>query len=177
MYNDFKVSDSSKIKGLKIIEPDFFEDHRGMLYTDYLKDFSLKVLDLDFNHSKIAVSKKDVLRGIHGDHKSYKLVSCLYGEVFQVAVDLRKDSPTYLANQSFDLTPNKPKLILLPPGIGNAFLVLSNHAVYSYKLSYEGSYIDADDQFTCHWADPTLNIQWPINEPILSKRDQDASYL
>ena len=177
MYNDFNVSESSKIKGLKIIKPDFFEDHRGMLYTDYLQDFSVKVLGLDFNHSKIAVSKEDVLRGIHGDHKSYKLVSCLYGEVFQVAVDLRKESPTYLAYESFILNPDKPKLVLLPPGIGNAFLVTSNQAVYSYKLSYEGNYIDADDQFTCHWADPKLNIQWPIEEPILSKRDQDASYL
>ena len=177
MYDDFIVTESSVIEGLKIIEPDFFEDHRGMLYTDYLRDFSLKVLGIDFNHSKIAVSKKDVLRGIHGDHKSHKLVSCIYGEVFQVAVDLRKESPTYLAHESFVLNPDKPKLILLPPGIGNAFLVTKPQAVYSYKLSYRGKYIDADDQFTCHWADPEFNIQWPVKEPILSKRDQNASFL
>lgn len=177
MYNDFKISESQKIEGLIIIEPDFFQDHRGILYTDYLEDFTHEVLSLDFNHSKVAISNGKVLRGIHGDKKSYKLVSCLYGEVFQVAVDLRENSPTYLSHQTFVLNANMPKLILLPPGIGNAFLVTSAKAVYSYKLSYDGKYIDADDQFTCHWADPKLNIQWPIKDPILSKRDQDASYL
>lgn len=177
MYNDFRVTESAIIEGLKIIEPDFFEDNRGILYTDYLQDFAKEELGLDFNHSKVAISEEKVLRGIHGDHKSYKLVSCLHGEVFQVAVDLRQKSPTYLSHESFELCSSKPKLVLLPPGIGNAFLVMSNQAVYTYKLSYEGNYIDADDQFTCHWADPKLNIQWPIEEPILSKRDQDASYL
>lgn len=177
MYNDFKVKSSDLISDLIIIEPDYFEDHRGVLYTDYLKNFTLSKLGIDFNHSKVAVSKKNVLRGIHGDHKSYKLVSCLEGEVFQVAVDLRENSPTYLLHQTFLLNGNVPKSILLPPGIGNAFLVITAKAVYSYKLSYEGKYIDADDQFTCHWADPKLNIQWPNQDPILSKRDQDASYL
>lgn len=177
MYNDFKVKQSEVIEGLSIIEPDFFEDHRGILYTDYLSDFTKDVLGLEFNHSKVAVSNRGVLRGIHGDEKSFKLVSCIYGEVFQVAVDLRENSPTYLSHQTFVLNGNVPKLILLPPGIGNSFLVTSPNAVYSYKLSYDGKYIDAGDQFTCHWADPKLNIQWPIKDPILSKRDQDASYL
>ena len=177
MYNDFRVTESAIIEGLKIIEPDFFEDNRGILYTDYLQGFVKEELGIDFNHSKVAISNENVLRGIHGDSKSFKLVSCLHGEVFQVAVDMRKDSPTYLIHESFDLSSDKPKLILLPPGIGNAFLVTSTKAVYSYKLSYEGEYIDADDQFTCHWADPQLNIKWPNKKPILSKRDQNASYL
>jgi len=177
MYNDFNLKESTKITGLTIIEPDYFEDERGMLFTDYLYEFTKQEFSLEFNHSKVAVSKKNVLRGIHGDYKSYKLVSCLHGEVFQVAVDLRKDSPTYLANETFSLNSKRPKLVLLPPGVGNAFLVISDDAVYTYKLSYRGEYIDANEQFTCHWADPKLKIQWPNKEPILSKRDQNASYL
>ena len=89
MYNDFKVTESEIIKDLIIVEPDFFKDHRGIIYTDYLQEFAKQVMGLEFKHSKVAISNGGVLRGIHGDHKSYKLVSCLFGEIFQVAVDLR----------------------------------------------------------------------------------------
>lgn len=177
MYKDFKVTESELIEGVVIMEPDFFEDNRGILYTDYLEEYTFEKFGLKFNHSKIACSKKNVLRGIHGDTESFKMVSCVYGSVFQVAVDLRPSSSTYLSCQTFELTSNNPKSILLPPGVGNAFLVTSLESVYSYKLSYPGAYIDANEQFTVLWSDPKLGIKWPITNPILSKRDQNANNL
>jgi len=116
--------------------------------------------------------KKNVLRGIHGDFKSYKIVQCVYGKIFQVVVDCRKDSPNYLKYDSFELSHNNPKLIVIPPGFGNAFQVLNDFAIYNYKLAYIGNYNDFDQQFTYKWNDKIININWPIKTPVLSNRDK-----
>ena len=174
MYNDFSVKSSLVFSDVKIINPDVFNDHRGFLFTDYLHSFFTKDFtpSLNFVHSTNAFNIKKVLRGIHGDFESYKLVQCLYGKIFQVVVDCREDSPTFLKHDSFVLNYLKPQLILIPPGFGNAFLVLSDCAVYNYKLAYSGTYNDYDKQFTYKWSDKRLNINWPINDPILSNRDK-----
>ena len=92
------------------------------------------------------MSKKNVLRGIHYDSKTWKLINLNFGTIFQVAVDLRVNSPSYLKFDSFKLDHNKPLFLLLPPGIGNAFYVQSKFALYSYSLSYKGKYFDINDQ-------------------------------
>ncbi|MAD12594.1 MAG: dTDP-4-dehydrorhamnose 3,5-epimerase [Flavobacteriaceae bacterium] len=175
MYNDFKI-DGSKIFGdqVKIISPDLFKDKRGFLYTDYLESFFSSEFNLGckFIHSKYAYNNKKVLRGIHGDCDSYKLINCVYGEIFQVVVDCRKNSSTYLRHETFQLNHNNPKLILIPPGFGNAFQVISDYSIYSYKLAYLGEYNDYDKQFTFKWNDKRIGINWPINDPILSSRDK-----
>ena len=158
------------IDGVKIIEPDVFTDFRGDLWTTWKKDEF--PIDLDFNHDKVSTSRKDVLRGIHGDFKSFKLITCLYGQMFFILVDNRKDSKTYLQWNSMILDDRKRKLVLIPPGIGNAFLVLSDYSIFSYKWSYNGEYPDVEDQFTIKWNSLDFNIDWPITEPILSKRDK-----
>ena len=112
------------------------------------------------------------MRGIHGDFKSFKLITCLYGQMFFILVDNRKDSKTYLQWNSMILDDRKRKLVLIPPGIGNAFLVLSDYSIFSYKWSYNGEYPDVEDQFTIKWNDKRLNINWPIANPILQKRDR-----
>ena len=112
------------------------------------------------------------MRGIHGDYESYKLINCVYGKIFQVVVDCRKKSPTYLKYDSFELNHNDPKLILIPPGFGNAFQVVSNYSIYNYKLAYLGDYNDYDKQFTYKWNDDRIGIKWPLTKPILSKRDK-----
>ena len=168
------IENATILPEVKIIKPDVFKDERGIIYTDVLNDvFRNEINDqLNFVHSKFAHSKKNVLRGIHGDFDSYKLVQCTFGKVFQVIVDCRKDSKSYLEHETYILDYKKPKMLLIPPGFGNAFLVLSKHSVYNYKLSYNGTYNDYDKQFTYKWFDKKININWPVKNPILSNRDK-----
>ena len=156
------------IKDIKVFTPDIHRDLRGDLWTLWKKDSS----SIDFNHDKVSTSRKNVLRGIHGDNKSWKLVTCLYGEIYFVLVDNRESSDTFIQWDSMILSDRNRKQVLIPPGVGNGFLVLSDHSVFHYKWSYPGEYADVDEQFTIKWDDPIIGIDWPINNPILSRRDK-----
>jgi dTDP-4-dehydrorhamnose 3,5-epimerase len=171
---DFNIIESSVVKGVKIITPSVHNDERGALFTTFYQDVYSGMIPngLQFKHDKFARTIKKVLRGIHGDTKSWKLVTAVCGEITQVVVDNRVESPTYTKWEAFKISGNKPKLILLPPGVGNAFYVHSAEALYHYKLAYEGEYFDAEDQFTIKWNDPKFGIAWPDNDPILSDRDK-----
>ena len=173
MSIQFNVTDSTRIRGIKIITPTAFEDSRGAIWTSYITHELDALLpeNLLFKHDKFSVSNNNVLRGIHGDHKSWKLVSCLSGLIFQVVVDIRDNSDTFLKSETFQLGGNNRQMVLIPPGLGNAFYVKSDYATYHYKLAYDGEYVDASDQFTVAWNDPRLNIVWPTTAPILSCRD------
>jgi len=159
-----------KIKDVKIFEPNIYTDYRGDLWTLWNKQESN--FSLDFNHDKVSTSRKNVLRGIHGDFKSHKLVTCLFGEIYFVVVDNRKDSETYKKWDWIILDDKKRKQVLLPPGVGNGFLVLSENSVFHYKWYYPGEYPDVKDQFTIKWNDDTINVDWPIQSPILQPRDK-----
>ena len=171
--NHFKIEKSKKIDGIYIFTPSFGKDDRGIIYTSFYEDNFKEFLpkNLKFKHDKFSSSNKSVLRGIHGDAKSWKLISCVYGEIYQVVVDLRKESPTYKTWQSFSISKDRQSLIMIPPGCGNAYYVKSDEAVYHYKLAYDGDYIDHKDQFTVAWNSKDLNIDWPCKNPILSGRD------
>ena len=156
------------INGVVDREQDAFTDYRGDLYTIWKDDD----FDLNFNHDKVSTSRKHVLRGIHGDNKSWKLVTCLYGEVYFVIVDNRESSDTFLQWESMMLTDRNRRQVLIPPGVGNGFLVMSHRSVFHYKWSYEGEYADVNQQFTIKWNDPIVGVDWPIDNPILSKRDK-----
>ncbi len=172
--NQFKIEKSKKIDGVYIFTPSLCKDDRGIIYTsfydDNFKDYLPK--ELHFKHDKFSISKKNVLRGIHGDVKSWKLITCVYGEIYQVVVDCREESPTYKQWEAFTINSKTPQLILLPPKMGNSFFVNSETAIYHYKLAYEGEYLDAEDQFSIKWDDPSIGIKWPIEKPILSGRDK-----
>jgi dTDP-4-dehydrorhamnose 3,5-epimerase len=172
--DSFIIEESKKIAGVYTFKPSKGVDDRGIIYTSFYEDVFEKYLpkDLMFKHDKFSSSKKDVLRGIHGDTKSWKLVTCVYGEIYQVVVDCRKNSPTYKKWEAFTINSNEPQLILLPPNMGNSFFVNSETAIYHYKLAYEGEYLDAEDQFSIKWNDPTIGIKWPITNPVLSGRDK-----
>ena len=159
-----------RISGIRVTSPDVYTDFRGDIWT--LWDNSESDYGLDFNHDKVSTSRKNVLRGIHGDFKSHKLVTCLLGELYFVVVDNRKNSPTYGQWDSIILDDKTRKQVLLPPGVGNGFLVLSEKSVFHYKWSYSGSYPDVDEQFTIKWNDERFNIHWPIDNPILQLRDK-----
>ncbi len=155
---------------VRVFQPEAYEDYRGELWTTYKKDEF--PIPLDFNHDKVSTSRKNVIRGIHGDNKSWKLVTCLYGDMYFVVVDNRKDSDTYLQWDWIILNDKNKKMVLLPPGFGNSFCVLSNYSIFMYKWSYDGEYADVEEQFSFKWNDPNININWPIENPILSERDK-----
>ena len=154
-------------KEVYVKQPDSFEDYRGELFTLY-KD---RDYNLSFNHDKVSISRKNVLRGLHGDNKSFKLITCLAGEVLLVVVDNRPKSKNYLKWDSIILTSKNRKQVLIPPMFANGHLILSDEATFFYKWSYKGDYPDVKDQFTLKWNDPKIGIHWPISNPILSKRD------
>ena len=173
MAIEFDILESTEIKGVFILTPSISYDERGNIWTSFLKDKVESLLPdkIYFKHDKFSLSAKDVLRGIHGDNKSWKLVTCVYGEIQQVVVDMREHSATFKRWISFDISHKKQQLILIPPNMGNAYYVKSSEAVYHYKLAYNGEYIDADEQFSLSWNDESIGIKWFSNEPILSNRD------
>jgi dTDP-4-dehydrorhamnose 3,5-epimerase len=158
---------------VKVFQPNSFEDYRGELYTVFNQDEH----ELVFNHDKVAVSRQNVLRGIHGDAKATKLITCLSGEIYLVVVDNRPESPNYLKWDSIILNENNKRQVLVPPGFGNGHLVLSESATFFYKWSYKGEYPDVKDQFSINWRDPKVNVHWPIDNPILSERDKNSKFI
>lgn len=158
-----------QIDGCAVINQDVHRDERGGLWTLWDEDIE-ELNDFKFNLDKVSVSKKNVFRGLHGDEKSTKLVSVLLGEVFFVLYDDREFSRTYQNSLSVTLVPGK--FYLIPPGVCNGYWVKSEEAVFWYKWSFSGRYVDANDQKTIKWTDPRLsNICWPNATPILSERD------
>ena len=173
-YSDIVVIRSKVIHDVLVFKPPVFWDNRGNIYTSFIKEFYENHLHsgLCFIHDKFAESKQNVLRGLHGDNKTWKLVSCVHGEIFEVIVDMRKDSPTYRKWDSFTLSADNYHQVLIPPNFVNGYYVKSETAVFHYKLAYTGEYLDAGDQMTIRWNDPELNIQWPCLNPILQNRDK-----
>tara|TARA_B100001248_G_scaffold38367_1_gene24564 strand:- start:16644 stop:17192 length:549 start_codon:yes stop_codon:yes gene_type:complete len=168
------ISFSKLLPEIKIVEFDVFSDSRGLIWTSYLPKIEEKILPKGFffKHDKFNISKKRVLRGIHGDNKTWKFVSCPLGNIEQVIVDLRKESKNFKKWVKFDLNEKNKIAILIPPGFGNAFCTLSDKALYHYKLAYKGEYNDFDNQFTFAWNDKSIGIKWKIKNPIVSERDK-----
>jgi dTDP-4-dehydrorhamnose 3,5-epimerase len=158
-----------------LIELDVFEDYRGEYVELYNKAFYReRVADIEFIQDDISISSRYVLRGIHGDPETWKLISCLYGKFYLVVVNCDTDSPSFGKWQSFVLSDVNRHQVLVPPMYGNAHLVLSDQAVFHYKQT---TYYDPTKQFTYKWDDPRFNIWWPIKAPILSMRDEVGRYV
>lgn len=157
--------------GVFIIEPYVFEDHRGEYIEIYNEDSYHYVngIDVHFVQDDISISRKNVLRGIHGDTQTWKLISCLHGKLYVVVVNCDEESMGFGEWKSFIISDRSYRQILIPPKYGNSFLVLSDKAIFHYKQS---SYYCREKQFTYKWNDPRFNIYWPINNPILSERDK-----
>ena len=160
----------SKLDGVMVIKPPtVFEDHRG----SYVEIYNSKLyreagIDVEFVEDDIAVSTRHILKGIHGDQKTWKLVSCLYGKFYLVVVNWDEGSAQYGSWDSFVLSDRNRLQVLVPPKFGNGHLVLSDEAIFHYKQS---SYYDREGQFTILWDDPKLDIWWPVKTPIVSRRD------
>lgn len=160
---------------VKIIKTDSHSDHRGELWT--LWNDKTFLPRLNFNHDKVSKSKKNVLRGLHYDNKSWKLITCLHGEFQLVIVDCNNNSRNYLKWDSIILSDVNKMSVLVPPNFANGHLVLSDCAIFHYKWSYEGNYPDVDQQYSMNWNDPKLSIKWLTENPILSERDRTSKFL
>jgi dTDP-4-dehydrorhamnose 3,5-epimerase len=171
--------DKTTIQDLILLYPKSFYDFRGEYIQTYnINEYNFKDINghlIEFKEDDISVSRRNVLRGLHGDKKTWKLVQCLYGEIYFVVLDFREDSPTYKNYETFTLTSKNRMQILIPPGCVNGTLCLSEESIFSYKQSeiYSGS----QNQFSIRWNDPKIDIKWPITNPILSQRDMEANLL
>jgi len=152
-----------------ITPPTIFEDFRGSyveIYNELL--YKNNQINMNFIQDDISVSSRNVLRGIHGDEKTWKLVSCLAGSFYLVVVNNDNQSTQYRKWQAFTLSDKNRKQVLIPPKFGNGHLVLSNEAIFHYKQTTQ---YDRTSQFTIVWNDPIYKIWWPISNPVLSQRD------
>ena len=160
----------TKLDRVLEIELDAFEDHRGYYLETYNKElYKTNGIDIKFVQDDISVSVQNVLRGIHGDEETWKLISCFQGEFYLVVVNNDQNSDQYKNWESFILSDKKKTQILIPPKFGNGHLVLSEKAIFNYK---QNTYYNPKNQFTILWNDPEYAIKWPISKPILSKRDE-----
>ncbi len=164
---------------VRLIAPDIHTDFRGEFVQTYRRDQYLFTDDtgqpLDFVEDDLSVSRHMVLRGLHGDWVTWKLVQCVFGELFFAIADLRPESPTYLHHATLTLNDREHTQVLIPPGFANGIYVLSEKAGFAYKQSRY--YSGAHHQFTVRWNDPKLGITWPPHTPILSERDANAPFL
>lgn len=161
----------TKLDGVLLINPPtVFEDFRGSYVEIYNDDiYRANGVDVKFVQDDISTSSQHVLRGIHGDTETYKLVSCLYGNFYLVVVNWDKSSPQFGQWESFVLSDVNRLQVLIPPKFGNGHLVLSETAIFHYK---QNTQYNRSGQFTLMWNDPKLKIWWPVSQPMLSQRDQ-----
>jgi dTDP-4-dehydrorhamnose 3,5-epimerase len=176
---NLSTSSNCKIKDLFIIQPECFSDYRGENFEGYNENLYNKIFCSSESWTKgnnkfivdsFSKSRKNVLRGFHGDVFTWKLIECLKGSIYFAVIDLRKDSETFGVHQTFTLTEHNKHQILVPNGCVNAHLCLTEECLFHYKFTHE--YVSQKDQIHVKWNDPKYNVFWPIADPILSCRDK-----
>lgn len=168
-----------RINGVVLLEPKVHEDNRGWFFESFSKiemvDNEININFIQDNHS--FTKEKNTIRGIHLQKSPYgqaKLVRCTKGEILDFAIDLRKESSTYKDWISVKLTSDNKKQLYIPAGFGHAFITLTDDTEVQYKVD---SPYKPDMEITIKWDDPSLNINWGTNNPILSVKDRNAVYL
>ncbi|MCZ2356938.1 MAG: dTDP-4-dehydrorhamnose 3,5-epimerase [Bacteroidia bacterium] len=160
------------IDGLVILKPAVFKDARGYFKETYQKkDLYNAGIQEDFVQDNLSFSQYKALRGLHFQcppHGQGKLVSVLLGTVKDVVVDIRKSSPTYGKYFEIILSDENHYLFYIPPGFAHGFVVLSPQCIFSYKCT---NYFNKSSEGGLLWNDPNLNINWEIEEPIISEKD------
>ncbi|MGX2040979.1 dTDP-4-dehydrorhamnose 3,5-epimerase [Methylocaldum sp. MU1018] len=169
--------ESTPLPGVLLIKPDVFGDARGFfLETWNLRRYREAGLDRDFVQDNVSMSGKGILRGLHFQNPAPqgKLVQALQGEVFDVAVDIRAGSPTFGQWFGAILSGENHHQLYVPEGFAHGFCVLSETALFSYKCT---DFYNPGAEHSVRWDDPDLGIAWPIENPVLSAKDQSARYL
>jgi dTDP-4-dehydrorhamnose 3,5-epimerase len=167
----------TKLDGVVLIEPQVHGDDRGFLVETFRRDaWSELGIEVEFVQHNQSRSVKDTLRGLHFQTEpgQAKLVRCPRGAIFDVAVDLRRDSPTYGQWEGHVLDDEQHRQLFVPAGFGHGFAVLSDLADVTYLLS---SAYDPATEAGIAWDDPDVGVEWPVAEPLLSERDKNAPRL
>lgn len=162
----------TEIADVKIIEPRVFGDDRGFFFESYNKDrYQEHGINADFVQDNVSFSSKGVLRGLHfqNPNSQGKLVSVLKGEVYDVAVDVRKSSPTFGKWVGVTLSAENKKQFWVPKGFAHGFLVTSETALFSYKC--DDNY-NPNAEHSLIWNDPDIGIDWPMDNPLVSPKDE-----
>ena len=160
-----------------LIEPRVFGDERGYFFESYNKRvFEEAGLHMEFMQDNESCSSKGVLRGLHFQEPPYeqgKLVRVARGAVMDVSVDIRKDSPTYGKWEAFELSAKNKRMLWIPPGFAHGFLTLAENTVFIYKCT---NLYNRESENSIFWNDPDLKIDWGIDRPLVSEKDQEAPF-
>ena len=163
------------LEGLLIIKPDVFEDERGYFFESYNREkFLTHGIDVTFVQDNESKSKRGVLRGLHFQNPPFaqeKLVRVMSGSVLDVAVDIRKDSPTYGEWSSIVLSGQNKWMYWIPAGFAHGFLTLEDDTIFFYKCT---SVYNKESEGSIRWNDPDLQIDWGTDNPVISPKDQVA---
>ena len=163
----------TRIPDLYVVKPTVFKDHRGYFFESYNKEAFLRSgIDQNFVQDNESKSAKGVLRGLHFQKPPFaqgKLVRVIKGAVRDVAVDLRKSSPTYGQWASIDLTEDNKWMYWVPPGFAHGFVTLEDDTVFFYKCT---NVYNKSSEGSIRWDDPDLNIDWGVENPLLSDKDK-----
>ncbi len=167
-----------KIKDLIVISPDFFKDDRGYFFECFNKSkYSEIGINLSFVQDNESYSRRNVIRGLHFQCNPYaqgKLIRVIKGAILDVAVDIRKASPTFESYFSIELDDINRKQLWIPPGFAHGYAVLSSEVIITYKCT---GYYNPSYEITIIWNDPDIGIEWGVNNPIISEKDKKAKKL
>ena len=169
----------TEIDGVWVIQPKVFEDSRGYFMESFKKDeFEKNIGKVDFIQDNESKSSFGVLRGLHyqkGEYSQAKLVRVIKGRVFDVAVDLRKSSPTFGKYVSIELTEDNKRQFFIPRGFAHGFLVLSEEAIFTYKV--DNAYTPSAEE-SIRFDDPQINVDWPVapEQILLSEKDKNGKW-
>lgn len=170
---------STQINEVKLITPDVFGDNRGWFYESYNYE-KLKALGIDtvfVQDNRSYSAEKGTLRGIHfqkAPHAQTKLISCTRGKILDVAVDLRKGSPTYLKWVSAELSEENKYMLYIPKGFGHGFVTLTDNVEVLYKVD---GYYNKESDRSIRFDDREIGVEWHVTDPVLSQKDKDAPLL
>lgn len=169
--------EKTPLSGVWLLKPKIFEDSRGHFLEVYRYQFlKQEGIDIEFVQDNVSKSAKGTLRGLHyqkAPASQAKLVMAVHGKVLDVAVDMRKYSATFGQHFSAELSSENRHMILIPSGFAHGFSVLSDEATIYYKCS---DYYNKELERGVRWDDPELNINWKVEKPILSDKDQSLPY-
>jgi dTDP-4-dehydrorhamnose 3,5-epimerase len=177
-WDEFKVT-QSKTFGLDVplFQPSIFREYRGEIFTTYHSEqhpvmnfINSPKNDLSI-HGRFSKSYKGVLRGLHYDDKTWKLVQAAVGDIYLIVLDVREGSSTYGDWESFIISERNRMQVLVPPGFANGHYALTD-CMFHYNLFYQDGYVDTDKQGVIKWNDPEFQMEWPTDKPILQKRDR-----
>jgi dTDP-4-dehydrorhamnose 3,5-epimerase len=161
-------------KEIPVYSPAVYREYRGEIFTTYhstMHPVNQLLPDDVHVHTRFSKSYQGVLRGLHHDTKTWKLVQALVGDIYLVVLDIRFGSPTYGKWESYIISEKTRDQVLVPPGFANGHYALTD-CIFHYNLFYQGDYVDEKNQGVIKWNDPAYNIEWPTKDPIIQGRDK-----